>query len=391
MKITSESVLEGHPDKVCDQISDAILDAYLQQDPKARVAVESFISDKLLVIAGEVRSTALVDIEGVANQVLKDIGYDSPEKGFDYHNYVLLKNIHEQSSDIAQGVDSALDEKESLGAGDQGLMFGYATDETADLMPLPLMVAHALSERLVAVRKSGRLPYLYPDGKTQVTVDYDKEGRPLSITDIVLSAQHHPDISQEKLHEDLEQEVIRPVLSSFLFGQSSPRLLINPTGRFVIGGPQGDTGLTGRKIIVDTYGGLVPHGGGAFSGKDPSKVDRSAAYMARYVAKNIVAAGLAKRCQVALSYAIGVAQPVAVTLNTFGTSPLEETLLAEIVARLFDMTPGGIINTLSLQQPIYQKTACYGHFKEGADLPWERTDKKDLLKKVAEAVTALLK
>ena len=381
MRLTSESVLEGHPDKVCDQISDAILDAYLRRDKEARVAVEALISHQLLVIAGEVRSEAKISVEEIAKQVLAEIGYDSLEKGFDYHSCVLIQQIHHQSSDIALGLDQAGGQLGMQGAGDQGIMYGYACDETEDYLPLPIYYAHLLAKKITQLRKEGKLAYLYPDGKTQVTVEYDEKGRPVELTDIVLSVQHHADISQEELTRDLKHWVIEPLLPPYLLKEKT-RILINPTGRFVIGGPQGDTGLTGRKIIVDTYGGVVPHGGGAFSGKDPSKVDRSAAYMARYIAKNLVAAGLAKRCQVVLSYAIGVVDPVSVSVDSFGTSHLSNRLLARLVQEVFDLTPRGIIQHLKLLQPLYQQTAAYGHFKSGLGLPWEEVDQVSLLQEI---------
>lgn len=387
---TSESVTEGHPDKMCDQISDAILDAILAQDPYARVACETTVTTGLVLVAGEITTRSNVDIPKIVRQTVREIGYTRAKYGFDADTCAVLTAIDEQSPDIAQGVDRALEaregemsdeEIEAIGAGDQGLMFGFACDETPELMPLPISLAHQLARRLSQVRKEGIIPYLRPDGKTQVTVEYDGEGQPVRIDTIVISAQHHPDVTQEEIRRDLIREVIEPIIPSQLLDEKS-RYLINPTGRFVIGGPQGDAGLTGRKIIVDTYGGYARHGGGAFSGKDPTKVDRSAAYAARYVAKNIVAAGLARKVEVQLAYAIGVAHPVSISVNTFGTGRVDESLLAEVIRQTFDLRPAGIIRMLDLRRPIYRQTAAYGHFgRTDLDLPWEKTDKAEELKR----------
>ena len=389
---TSESVTEGHPDKICDQISDAILDAILAQDPNARVACETTVTTGLVLVCGEISTHCYVDIPKIVRETIREIGYTRAKYGFDADTCAVLTAIDEQSPDIAQGVDKALEAREGLmtdeeieaiGAGDQGLMFGFACDETPELMPLPISLAHQLARRLSEVRKSGKIPYLRPDGKTQVTVEYDGEGQPVRVDTVVVSAQHHPEVSQEQIKQDIIREVIEPIIPSQWL-DSATRYFINPTGRFVIGGPQGDAGLTGRKIIVDTYGGYARHGGGAFSGKDPTKVDRSASYAARYVAKNIVAAGLARKVEVQLAYAIGVAQPVSIAIDTFGTGQVEEAVLAELVRKHFDLRPAGIIRMLNLRQPIYKKTAAYGHFgRTDLDLPWERTDKAEQLREAA--------
>jgi S-adenosylmethionine synthetase len=371
---TSESVGEGHPDKVADQISDAVLDAVLAQDPSARVAAETLCSTGLVVLAGEITSKAVVDWQGVARGVIRDIGYDNAEYGIDYRGCSVLVTYDEQSPDIAQGVDEGRGLDLEQGAGDQGLMFGYACDETPALMPLPIHLAHRLVQRQAELRHSGRLPWLRPDAKSQVTVRYDG-GRAAEIDTVVLSTQHAPDIAHETLTEAVVEEILKPVLPADMLSKKV-KYLVNPTGRFVVGGPKGDTGLTGRKIIVDTYGGAAPHGGGAFSGKDPSKVDRSAAYAARYVAKNVVAAGLARRCLVQVSYAIGVARPTSVMLTTYGTGSVPDPVLEDLVLRHFDLRPKGIIRMLDLLRPIYRKTAAYGHFgREEPEFTWERTDK----------------
>lgn len=386
---TSESVTEGHPDKMCDQISDAILDAILANDPNARVAAETSVTTGLVLVAGEITTSTYVDIPKIVRETVKKIGYTRAKYGFDYETCAVLTSIDEQSADIAQGVDQALESREgrmtdeeieAIGAGDQGLMFGFACNETKELMPLPISLAHKLARRLTKVRKEEILPYLRPDGKTQVTVEYDEFNNPIRIDTIVISTQHHPEITLEQIQRNLKEHVINPVVPKELVDDET-KYFINPTGRFVIGGPQGDAGLTGRKIIVDTYGGYARHGGGAFSGKDPTKVDRSAAYAARYVAKNIVAAGLADRCEVQLAYAIGVAQPVSISIETFGTGKVEEDILVEIVRNNFDLRPAGIIKMLDLRRPIYKQTAAYGHFgRTDIDLPWERTDKVELLR-----------
>ncbi|GIN73111.1 S-adenosylmethionine synthase [Bacillus sp. J14TS2] len=389
---TSESVTEGHPDKICDQISDSILDELLADDPNARVACETSVTTGLVLVAGEITTTTYVDIPKIVRETLKEIGYTRAKYGFDAETCAVMTAIDEQSADIASGVNTALEaregnmteaEIEAIGAGDQGLMFGFACNETEELMPLPISLAHRISRKLAEVRKEKVLPYLRPDGKTQVTVEYDETGNPVRIDTIVISTQHHPDIELAQIQEDMKNCVIAPVVPENLLDEET-KYFINPTGRFVIGGPQGDAGLTGRKIIVDTYGGYARHGGGAFSGKDPTKVDRSAAYAARYVAKNIVAAGLADKCEVQLAYAIGVAQPVSISVDTFGTGTVsEETLVAAIRAH-FDLRPAGIIKMLDLRRPIYKQTAAYGHFgRVDLDLPWERTDRaEELLKAV---------
>lgn len=382
---TSESVTEGHPDKVCDQISDAVLDEIINNDPMARVACETFCTTGIVTVMGEISTSCYVDIPSVVRRVLRDIGYDSASQGFDGNTCAVVTSIDEQSPDIALGVDNSLEIKDGSndaelqnGAGDQGMMFGYACDETPELMPLPIALAHALSRRLAAVRKDGTLAYLRPDGKTQVTIEYDDD-KPVRVDTIVVSAQHQPEVSLETIREDIIKNVIEPIIPSELMDENTI-IYVNPTGRFVVGGPQGDTGLTGRKIIVDTYGGYSRHGGGAFSGKDPTKVDRSAAYAARYVAKNIVAAGLAKRCEVQLAYAIGVAHPVSIMVDTFGTGKYEDDVIANAVKEVFDLRPSAIIEHFDLRRPIYRQLAAYGHIgRTDIDTPWEHVDKKDEL------------
>lgn len=375
---TSESVSEGHPDKVADQISDAILDAILEQDKTARVAAETMAATNLIVLAGEITTNAMVDYEAITRDTLKGIGYDNPESGIDFKTCEVLTKFGYQSPDIAQGVDNAMDDPKNQGAGDQGLMFGYACDETPELMPLPIWLSHRLVERQAMLRKDGRLPWLRPDAKSQVTLEYENN-KPKRIDTVVLSTQHSPEIELKTLREAVIEEIIQPILPKSLI-QGDIKFLINPTGRFVIGGPQGDCGLTGRKIIVDTYGGAAPHGGGAFSGKDPSKVDRSAAYAARYVAKNLVAAGLCERCLVQISYAIGVAEPTSVMVDTFGTSQFSEEKIAQLIVENFDLRPKGIVEMLDLLRPIYRKTAAYGHFgRDEPDFSWENIDKKSHL------------
>ena len=381
---TSESVTEGHPDKVADQISDAILDEIIKDDRDARVACETVVNTGLAMIVGEISTSTYVDIPKIVRNTVKSIGYTNAEFGYDYKTMSVLTGIDEQSLDIAQGVDGEGDneskEKGTTGAGDQGLMFGYATDETEEFMPLPITLAHKLARRLTEVRKNDVLDYLRPDGKTQVTVEYDENDTPLRIDTIVVSSQHDEKVSHEKIKSDIKKEVIDFIIPEELVDENT-RIIINPTGRFVIGGPHGDAGLTGRKIIVDTYGGYARHGGGAFSGKDPTKVDRSAAYAARYIAKNIVASGLSKQCEIQLSYAIGVADPVSISVNTFGTGQLEDYKIAEAIRKEFKLTPDGIIEMLDLQRPIYKQTASYGHFgRHDIDLPWEKIDKTDVLK-----------
>jgi S-adenosylmethionine synthetase len=389
---TSESVTEGHPDKICDQISDSVLDAFLKNDPNARVACEVSVTTGLVLVAGEISSRSeYVDIPSIVRNTIKEIGYTRAKYGFDYQTCAVLTSIDEQSADIALGVDRALEAREgtmsdqeidAIGAGDQGLMFGFAVNETPELMPLPISLAHKLSRRLTEVRKDGTLEYLRPDGKTQVTVEYEGD-KPVRVDTIVISTQHAEEVSLERIKQDIMQHVIKPVVPADLLNADT-KFFINPTGRFVIGGPQGDAGLTGRKIIVDTYGGYARHGGGAFSGKDPTKVDRSGAYAARYVAKNIVAAGLAEKCEVQVAYAIGVAQPVSVAVDTFDTGKVSEELLVELVRKHFDLRPAGIIKMLDLRRPIYRQTAAYGHFgRNDLDVPWERTDKAELLKREA--------
>ena len=387
---TSESVTEGHPDKICDQISDAILDALMEQDPMSRVACETAITTGFALVMGEITTKAVIDYQKVVRETIREIGYDRGKKGFDCDTCGVLVAIDKQSADIAMGVDKALEAKENnmsdadidaIGAGDQGMMFGYACNETEELMPYPIALAHKLTRKLTEVRKNGTLPYLRADGKSQVTVQYDENNNPVRLDAVVLSTQHGPEVSQKQIHEDIKKYVLDPVLPADMV-DADTKIYINPTGRFVIGGPNGDSGLTGRKIIVDTYGGYARHGGGAFSGKDCTKVDRSAAYAARYVAKNIVAAGLADRCELQLSYAIGVAQPTSVQVDTFGTGKLSDEELTKIVRENFDLRPAGIIKMLDLRRPIYKQTAAYGHFgRLDIDLPWEKTDKVDALKK----------
>lgn len=386
---TSESVTEGHPDKVCDAISDAVLDAMMAQDPMSRVACETCTTTGMVMVMGEITSKANVDIPALVRETVREIGYTHSDMGFDADSCAVLVNLDKQSADIAMGVDKALEAKEhtmteseldAIGAGDQGMMFGYATNETEEYMPYPIALAHKLARRLTEVRKNGTLPYLRPDGKTQVTVEYDEAGKPVSLNAVVLSTQHDKEVTQEQIHADIKKYVFEPVLPKELINENT-KFFINPTGRFVIGGPNGDSGLTGRKIIVDTYGGYARHGGGAFSGKDCTKVDRSAAYAARYVAKNIVAAGLADKCEIQLSYAIGVAYPTSVMVDTFGTGKLSDERLVEIIRENFDLRPAGIIKMLDLRRPIYKQTAAYGHFgRNDLDLPWEKLDKVEVLK-----------
>ncbi len=384
---TSESVTEGHPDKICDQISDAILDAILAQDPVARVACETAISTGLVLILGEISTACYVEIPRIVRDVVRSIGYDRAKYGFDADTCAVLTAIEEQSPDIALGIDAALEQRtgdvdrdSQMGAGDQGIMFGYATDETPELMPMPITLAHNLARRLAAVRKEGILEYLRPDGKTQISIAYDENNMPLAVENVVVSAQHHPDVEQDTIYRDIVEHVIRPVVPEKLW-RPNTRVLVNPTGRFVVGGPLGDAGLTGRKIMVDSYGGFGSHGGGAFSGKDPSKVDRSGSYAARYVAKNVVAAGLAKRIEVQIAYAIGVARPVSLYVNTFGTGTIPDTELEVLIRKHFDLRPAVIIRTLDLRRPIYRQVASYGHFgRNDLDLPWERLDKVAALK-----------
>ena len=387
---TSESVTEGHPDKICDQISDAILDALLEQDPMSRVACETATTTGLVLVMGEITTKAYVDIQKIVRDTVREIGYDRGKYGFDADNCAVITAIDEQSTDIAMGVNKALeakehlmseDEIEAIGAGDQGMMFGYAVNETPELMPYPISLAHKLTRQLTKVRKDGTLTYLRPDGKSQVTVEYDENGKPVRLDAVVLSTQHGEEVTQEQIHEDIKKYVFDPILPVEMVDENT-KFFINPTGRFVIGGPHGDSGLTGRKIIVDTYGGMARHGGGAFSGKDCTKVDRSAAYAARYVAKNIVAAGLADRCEIQLSYAIGVARPTSINVDTFGTGKVSDSKLVEIIRENFDLRPAGIIRMLDLRRPIYKQTAAYGHFgRTDLDLPWEKTDKAEELKK----------
>ena len=387
---TSESVTEGHPDKMCDAISDAILDALMEKDPMSRVACETASCTGFVLVTGEITTNAYVDIPKIVRETVKEIGYDKSEYGFDGNTCAVMVSIDEQSSDIAMGVDKALEAKESqmseeeleaIGAGDQGMMFGYATNETEEYMPYPISLAHKLAQQLTKVRKDGTLTYLRPDGKSQVSVEYDENNKPVRLEAVVLSTQHDPDVTQEQIHEDIKKYVFDPILPAELIDENT-KFFINPTGRFVIGGPHGDAGLTGRKIIVDTYGGYARHGGGAFSGKDCTKVDRSAAYAARYVAKNIVAAGLADKCEIQLSYAIGVAQPTSIMADTFGTGKISDEKLVEIIRENFDLRPAGIIKMLNLRRPIYKQTAAYGHFgRNDLDLPWEKLDKAEDLKK----------
>ena len=390
---TSESVTEGHPDKMCDQISDAILDALLEKDPMSRVACETCTTTGLVMVMGEITTNAYVDIQKIVRDTVREIGYTRGKYGFDAETCGVITTLDEQSADIALGVDKALeakenkmsdDEIEAIGAGDQGMMFGYATDETEEYMPYPIALAHKLSRQLTKVRKDGTLTYLRPDGKTQVTVEYDENDKPMRLDAVVLSTQHDPEVTQEQIHEDIKKYVFDPILPAEMVDENT-KFFINPTGRFVIGGPHGDSGLTGRKIIVDTYGGYARHGGGAFSGKDCTKVDRSAAYAARYVAKNMVAAGLAKKCEIQLSYAIGVAHPTSIQVDTFGTGKLSDQRLTEIVRENFDLRPAGIIKMLNLRRPIYKQTAAYGHFgRNDLNLPWEALDKVEELKKYLE-------
>ena len=387
---TSESVTEGHPDKMCDQISDAILDALMEQDPMSRVACETCTTTGLVLVMGEITTKAYVDIQKIVRDTVREIGYTRGKFGFDADTCGVITAIDEQSSDIAMGVDKALEAKENqmtdtdldaIGAGDQGMMFGYASNETEEYMPYAINMAHKLARQLTKVRKDGTLSYLRPDGKTQVTVEYSEDGKPIRLDAVVCSTQHDPDVTQEQIHRDIKKYVFDPIIPEEMI-DSETKLFINPTGRFVIGGPHGDSGLTGRKIIVDSYGGYGRHGGGAFSGKDCTKVDRSAAYAARYVAKNIVAAGLADKCEIQLSYAIGVAHPTSISVETFGTGKLESTKLVEIIRENFDLRPAGIIKMLNLRRPIYKQTAAYGHFgRNDLDLPWEQLDKVDILKK----------
>ena len=387
---TAESVTEGHPDKMCDAISDAILDALLEQDPMSRVACETATTTGLVLVMGEITTKAYVDIQKIVRDTIREIGYTRGKYGFDADTCGVITAIDEQSGDIAMGVDKALEAKEhkmtddqieAIGAGDQGMMFGFATNETEEYMPYPIALAHKLARQLTKIRKDGTLPYLRPDGKTQVTVEYDENGKPARLDAVVLSTQHDPDVTQEQIHEDIKKHVFDVILPQELVDENT-KFFVNPTGRFVIGGPHGDSGLTGRKIIVDTYGGYARHGGGAFSGKDCTKVDRSAAYAARYAAKNIVAAGLADKCEIQLSYAIGVAQPTSVMVDTFGTGKLSDEKITEIVRENFDLRPAGIIKMLDLRRPIYKQTAAYGHFgRNDLDLPWEKLDKVDALKK----------
>ena len=388
---TSESVTEGHPDKMCDAISDAILDALMEKDPMSRVACETASCTGFVLVTGEITTNAYVDIPKIVRETVKEIGYDKSEYGFDGNTCAVMVSIDEQSSDIAMGVDKALEAKENqmseeeleaIGAGDQGMMFGYATNETEEYMPYPISLAHKLAQQLTKVRKDGTLTYLRPDGKSQVSVEYDENNKPVRLEAVVLSTQHDPDVTQEQIHEDIKKYVFDPILPAELIDENT-KFFINPTGRFVIGGPHGDAGLTGRKIIVDTYGGYARHGGGAFSGKDCTKVDRSAAYAARWVAKNVVAAGLADRCEVELAYAIGVSKPLSIMVDTFGTAHVAEDKIVEAVEKTFDLRPGAIIRDLDLRRPIYEKTAAYGHFgREDADFTWEKTDRVEELKAV---------
>ena len=387
---TSESVTEGHPDKICDQISDAILDAMLEQDPMSRVACETCTTTGLVMVMGEITSNAKVDIQNIVRDTVREIGYTRGKYGFDADTCAVMVALDKQSTDIAMGVDKALEAKEhtmseeeiaAIGAGDQGMMFGFATNETEEYMPYPIALAHKLARQLTKVRKDGTLPYLRPDGKTQVTVEYDENGKAVRLDAVVLSTQHDPDVTQEQIHEDIKKYVFDAILPAEMVDENT-KFFINPTGRFVIGGPHGDSGLTGRKIIVDTYGGYARHGGGAFSGKDCTKVDRSAAYAARYVAKNLVAAGIADKCEIQLSYAIGVANPTSIMVDTFGTGKLSNSRIVEIIRDNFDLRPAGIIRMLDLRRPIYKQTAAYGHFgRNDLDLPWEKLDKVDTLKK----------
>jgi len=387
---TSESVTEGHPDKIADQISDSILDAIIAQDPTARVACETLVTTGQVHVAGEITTKCYVEIPKIVREAIKDIGYTRAKFGFDGDTCGVSISIDEQSPDIALGVDKALEAKkgemdniDAIGAGDQGMMFGYATNETEEYMPLPISLAHKLAKRLTDIRKSGEVDYLRPDGKTQVTVEYE-DGKPVRVDTIVISTQHGPEVDGATIERDVLEKVIKPIVPNHLL-DGETKYYINPTGRFVVGGPQGDAGLTGRKIIVDTYGGMARHGGGAFSGKDPTKVDRSAAYAARYVAKNVVAAGLADKCEIQLAYAIGIAHPVSIMVETFGTAKIDETVIVKLIEKHFDLRPAGIINTLDLRRPIYRQTAAYGHFgRTDVDLPWERTDKAAVLRQAAQ-------
>ena len=389
---TSESVTEGHPDKICDQISDAVLDALMEQDPNSRVACETAITTGLVLVMGEITTNAYVDIQKIVRETINEIGYNRGKYGFDAYTCGVITAIDEQSSDIAMGVDKALEAKENkmtdeeieaIGAGDQGMMFGYASNETEELMPYPISLAHKMALQLTKIRKDGTLTYLRPDGKTQVSVEYNEEGKPERLDAVVLSTQHDPDVTQEQIHEDIKKHVFDVILPKEMIDENT-KFFINPTGRFVIGGPHGDSGVTGRKIIVDTYGGMARHGGGAFSGKDCTKVDRSAAYAARYVAKNIVAAGIADKCEIQLAYAIGVARPVSIFVDTFGTGKIDDEKIVSLIEKNFELRPAGIIDMLNLRQPIYKQTASYGHFgRTDIDLPWERLDKADSLKEQA--------
>lgn len=388
---TSESVSEGHPDKVADQISDAVLDAILEKDPMARVACETAVTTGLVLVFGEITTTAYVDVQKIVRDTIREIGYKDSQYGFDADSCAVVVALDEQSPDIAQGVNDAIEvrgkevDTEEIGAGDQGIMFGYATNETPEYMPLPISLSHHLMYRLAELRKSGELPYLGPDAKAQVTIEYDEKNQPIRVDAVVISTQHHADVERETIEKDMIEKVIKDVIPNEWLDQET-KYYINPTGRFVIGGPQGDAGLTGRKIIVDTYGGAARHGGGAFSGKDPTKVDRSASYAARYIAKNIVAAGLADKCEVQLAYAIGVAQPVSISIDTFGTGKVSEDQLIAAVRKVFDLRPAAIINMLDLRRPIYKKTAAYGHFgRTDVALPWEQTDRATLLKEAVES------